>query len=33
MRARGKGELEEEDDEPMHPFGLSAKVQGKHPVK
>ena len=31
--SNGESKLDEEDNEPIHGPGLSAKVQGKHPVK
>ena len=32
-KGEGESESDEEEDEPVHGPGLSAKVQGKHPVK
>ena len=32
-KSDGESESDEEDDEPICGPGLSAKVQGKHPVK
>ena len=33
MEGEGESKSDEEDDEPIHGPVLSAKVQGKHPVK